>query len=72
MPPKLASPVKLLGILNDVLPVGELINGVTVLGRHPGAKPSSTNIDKTQDMHAAARELLQDGFAAWIMSHVID
>ena len=42
------------------------VPGVVVLNLHP------QNIELTQDMHVAARELVQDGFVAWTMSDMID
>ena len=42
------------------------VPGIVVLNLHP------QNIELTQDMHVAARELVQDGFVAWTMSEMID
>ena len=41
------------------------VPGVVVLNLHP------QNIEKTQDMHAAARELVQQGFVAWTVADMI-
>ena len=42
------------------------VPGIVVLNLHP------QNIELTEDMHVAARELVQDGFVAWTMSEMID
>jgi hypothetical protein len=42
------------------------VPGIIVLNLHP------ENIESTREMHAAARELLRDGFLAWTMQDVLD
>ena len=51
---------KLVGVCGD-----SGVPGVVVLNLHP------QNIEKTQDMHAAARELVQQGFVAWTVADMI-